>query len=348
MQVEGSIVRSTFRALLEPRRLVPIFIVCASLVLIQWRFSRDVLAPVIGVAMCSGFVLVAPLSWRVLFPDGIEFSHGAIRLLLFATIGTGVVLVLGNVLPSLLNVGPTLLTHRTSLFACITLFLAGGWGLGRDIGFEESLARERARGRHLAREAERAQLLALRSHLDPHFLFNTLNAIAEWCREDGEVAERAVLELASILRAVLAGVKEQTWSLGEELKLVRALLSLHLLRDPSLFGLEWSVPEEAADVPVPPMILLPIAENAVKHGPSAGHKGAISVNVSLTRDDVRARIENPGPYAGPRAGSDGLPTVERRLALAYDGNAALTIARVGDRTAVELVLPLAFEPKEAA
>ena len=54
----------------------------------------------------------------------------------------------------------------------------------------------------LERAAERAQLLALRAHLDPHFLFNTLNAIAEWCRQDGEIAERAVLQLSSMLRAM--------------------------------------------------------------------------------------------------------------------------------------------------
>src|SRR4030095_12586183 len=57
----------------------------------------------------------------------------------------------------------------------------------------------------LGRGAERAELLALRSPLDPHFLFNTLNAIAEWCREDGEIAERAVMRLSAMLRTVLAG-----------------------------------------------------------------------------------------------------------------------------------------------
>ena len=85
----------------------------------------------------------------------------------------------------------------------LALFLVGGFGLGRDIWFEDRLARAEARAVALAREAERAQLLALRAHLDPHFLFNTLNAIAEWCREDGETAERAVLRLSAMLRTVL-------------------------------------------------------------------------------------------------------------------------------------------------
>ena len=62
----------------------------------------------------------------------------------------------------------------------------------------------------MQRDAESARLLALKNHLDPHFLFNTLNAIAEWCRTDGEVAERAVLQLSSMLRVILEGVQQPT------------------------------------------------------------------------------------------------------------------------------------------
>ena len=90
------------------------------------------------------------------------------------------------------------------MLVCLALFLVGGWGLARDIWFERRLARAEAQVVGLAREAERAQLMALRTHLDPHFLFNTLNAIAEWCRQDGETAERAVLQLSAMLRTVLA------------------------------------------------------------------------------------------------------------------------------------------------
>ena len=315
--------------------------------------SREPLAAPIAVAMCIAFVLVAPLSWRVLFPGGLEFTHGAIRLLIYGAVGVGVVLVVGDTLPKLLSLGPTLLTMRVSLIVCVTLFLVGGWGLGRDIGFEESLARERARAERLADEAERSQLLALRSHLDPHFLFNTLNAIAEWCREDGEVAERAVLQLATILRAILAGVKAPSWPLDDELRLVRGVFALHLLRDPNLFELEWDVPPDVGHLRVPPMILLPIAENAVKHGPARGHRGVIRFSVVLEGVRLYARVENPGCYGGPRRGSDGLPTVERRLALAYGGEASLTIGAASrpdterDRTRVELALPTDRAPAEA-
>jgi len=337
---EESIVRGTLRALLEPRRLVPILIVSIPLVLLQWRTSpREPLAAPLGVAMCVSFVLAAPLSWRVLLPDGVELRNAALRLAIYAAVGVSIVGFLGGALPALLGMRTTLLSLRSSLLVCTALFLAGGWGLGRDIGLEASLLRERARASKLQEEAERAQLLALRSHLDPHFLFNTLNAIAEWCREDGEVAERAVLQLADILRAVLAGVKSPAWPIAEELRLVRELFALHLLRDPNLFQLTWDVPADLPSVRVPPMILLPVAENSVKHGPAAGHRGPITFALEVSGDRVCARVENPGRYHGPRPGSDGLPTVERRLALAYRGAASVAIRGKGERTEVCVDLP---------
>src|SRR5882672_9720340 len=245
---EPSIIRATLRALLRTRRLAAILLVSAALVAAQAGFSADPMAVPLGILMCFLFVVVAPVSWRVLFPKGLDLRHGGVRLVLYGAIGAGVVLSVGVVIPRVFGVGRTLLTAPSSVTICLALFLVGGWGLARDIWLESSLLRSEARGAALAREAERAQLLALRSHLDPHFLFNTLNAIAEWCRDDGEVAERAVLQLSAMLRAVLEGVHAPTWSLREELALVEALFALHGLRDPQRLRLVRRLPDPLPDV----------------------------------------------------------------------------------------------------
>ena len=340
---EGSIIRSTLRALLQPRRLLPILLVSVSLVVAQASFSRDPFAVPLGIVMCVLFVVVAPVSWRVLFPERIDFRHGGVRVLLYGAIGAGVVLTVGVVIPRALGMGRTLLTAPSSVLVCLALFLVGGWGLARDIWFERTLARAQALVGGLAREAERAQLLALRAHLDPHFLFNTLNAIAEWCREDGETAERAVLQLSAMLRTVLVGVQARTWPLADELALLDTLFALHRLRDPEALRLVRRVPETLPRVRVPPLLLLPLAENAVKYGPASGHRGEIVLEVQLSLDEGRLvfSLENPGRYTGRREGGTGIETVERRLALAYDGQAMLKIAALGERTIVEVTLPLA-------
>ncbi len=345
---EPSIIRATLRALLQPRRLAAILIVCATMVVAQASFSADPFAVPLGVLMCLLFVVVAPVSWRVLFPDRLDLRHGGVRLLLYGAIGAGVVLSVGVVLPRWLGIGRTLLTAPSSVLICVALFLVGGWGLARDIWLESSLVRSEARAAGLAREAERAQLLALRSHLDPHFLFNTLNAIAEWCRDDGEIAERAVLQLSAMLRVVLDGVQTPTWPLREELALVDTLFALHGLRDPQRVRLVRRVPEPLPDVAVPPMVLLPLAENAVKHGAAAGHGGDVLLEVETGRADgqVVVRLDNAGAFAGRRAGGMGLAMVERRLALVYGGRASFRIATsaAGGRTVAEIALPLADAP----
>ncbi len=268
------------------------------------------------------------------------------RLLLYGAIGAGVVLSMGLVAPRMLGMGRTLLTAPPSVVVCLALFLVGGFGLARDIWLESSLARAEARADGHARDAERAQLMALRAHLDPHFLFNTLNAIAEWCREDGEMAERAVVQLSAMLRTVLAGVRAPSWPLAEEIALIETLFSLHRLRDPEKVRASWRLPDPLPAVAVPPMLLLPLAENAVKHGPAAGHRGVIEVEVAVDSalGQMVVTLRNPGAYGGPRAGGTGVEMVERRLALAYDGSAMLKISAAGDTTVAEVRLPLDRPP----
>jgi len=348
----GSILRRTWRALLEPKRLAPVLLVSAALVTAQASFGGDRLAVPLGVAMCLAFVLVAPVSWRVLFPFGPQLGQLSVRLSLYAAVGSGVVLVIGVVVPRLLLMQPTLITLRGSMVVCLALFLAGGWGLARDIDFDDRLRAAESRAVELERAAERAQLLALRAHLDPHFLFNTLNAIAEWCRQDGEIAERAVLQLSSMLRAILAGVRAVSWPLATELELLRTLFDLYRLRDVDLYQLQMQAPAPLPAVEVPPLLLLPLAENAIKHGPAAGHRGPVLLTV--TTDESAGRLlltlDNPGPWQGQRPGGEGLRMVTRRLALAYSdqgAEASLTVAGVGARTVAELSLPLSGPVREA-
>jgi LytS/YehU family sensor histidine kinase len=195
----------------------------------------------------------------------------------------------------------------------------------------------------LTRRAEHSRLLALRTQLDPHFLFNTLNAIAEWCREDGEVAERATLRLSDMLRTILDASRVPTWPLERELALCRMLFDLHAVRDPGAFEVRWTMDDLPAGVSVPPMILLPVCENAMKHGVGAGHRGPIEIGARTCGGDLRSGVElwvdNPGPYAGRREGGEGIASVIQRLALAYDGAASLVVEGRGDRTRATMILP---------
>jgi hypothetical protein len=326
------------RALLAPRRLVPMLVVSVALLVAQAEYSDEPLAVPLGVLMCVAFLCIAPVSWRILFDEPMAWPRASVVTAIYGAIGVGVVSGLGLVLPKWLGMHATLMTTPSNLAVCVALFVVGGWGLGRDLGLEDRLRHEAARADRMQRRVEETQLLAIRSHLDPHFLFNTLNAIAEWCVVDGAIAEQAVLQLSKMLRTILGGVRREAWTLEEELALCDTLCALHQLRDPSLRMRREGATIEAQ---VPPLLLLPLMENAIKHGHSAGHRGEITLSVRRVDDRVSISLSNPGPYRGPRPGSDGIPTLERRLDLVYPQVATFRIAGVGDHTVAELDLPLA-------
>ena len=338
-----SLLRSTLRALSAPRRLIPISVMGVPLVVAQAHLSYDPWAGPLGALMCVVFFLLAPASWRALFPPDEPrktFAAPFGRVIIYAVSGAGSVLIVGSVLPELLNMQPTLMTAPTSLWVCVALFWVGGYGLGHHIDMEHSLAAERARAATLQQQAERAQLLALRAHLDPHFLFNTLNAIAEWCREDGETAERATLALSDMLRTVLKGTQVPAWPLERELELCHTLLRLHRVRDPERLQIDLAFASSLPDLEVPPMIFLPLVENAVKHGPGAGHHGTVVLRAQTDGGALVFAVENPGRFTGPRQGGEGLSLIARRLAHAYGGAARLSIEATETGTLATIRIPL--------
>lgn len=314
----------TWRALFAPRRLVPIFLVATPMIVAESGFGRAHTA--LAVCFVVGFVLSGPWLWRLCQR---WIKHRLLSTTLFAILCAIVVLGLGLSVPLGLGLGRSFLTTPFSLLIGWALFSVGGWGLGRDIEMEQELSALTQRAQHLERLAQTAQLMAIRSHLDPHFLFNTLNAIAEWCRQDPIVAEEAILRLSKMLRAILGSLSQERWSLSEEVSLICDLLALYAVRDAERYQAKVTLEPELEDALIPPMLLLPLVENAIKHGPSAGHSGVIRVEITAQGDEVCALISNPGRFNGLREQGQGVKMVERRLAISYD-------TRHGQRSSLSL------------
>jgi hypothetical protein len=328
--------RQTLTGLLAPRRVAPIALLAVPLLVAERSYSPDPRGIYVAFGLVVGLLLLGPFTWRAFI------TRGSDRWPPFRLAGVALVVLLpmmiGSVIPQLLGIPSTYLTAGVHLAVTSGLFWVGSWGLARDLELSDSLRTAVRRNEGLKREAESAQLMALRAHLDPHFLFNTLNAIAEWCREDGAVAERAILDLSAVLREVMGGVRLAAWPLSRELAIVRQVLDLHGVRDPERFIYEWDVPQGIESVSIPPLLLLPLVENAVKHGVAKGHTGPVVVRVQID-DVVRVSLSNPGPFVGPRSGGEGLDLVTRRLALAVPGG-VFSITADGDRTVASVILPV--------
>lgn len=303
----------TLRELARPWRAVPILLVAAPLVITQHEFSADKpLADVISLFLVGSFVLFGPYSWRLAVARGWRRFWPVVTVAPFAV---------GYAMSEAVEAFPTMLLNSTTGVMSAALFGVGSWGLGRDIELEVGLERMTERAQAATRAARASELLALQAHFDPHFLFNTLNAIAEWCVIEPERAEQAVLDLSAVLRTIMEGIEHQSWPLERELALVRQVLELHRSRDPDRFPFAMEV--EKTDAQVPPLLLLPLVENAVTHG-----EGGVTVRVRA--DPLRIELVNPGRFTGERDGGRGLALVRDRLALAFGESARLEIG--GDPT----------------
>jgi signal transduction histidine kinase len=145
-------------------------------------------------------------------------------------------------------------------------------------------------------EAQTAQLRALRYQINPHFLFNTLNSLSTLVlRQNGDEAERMIINLSHFLRASVTADATEDVSLADEIRLQRLYLDIERIRFPDRLNLVFDIPAEVEYAPVPALILQPLVENAIKHG-VARSQNPVTISVRARRDDVRLRVivENDG------------------------------------------------------
>jgi sensor histidine kinase YesM len=187
-----------------------------------------------------------------------------------------------------------------------------------------------------------AELRALRAQVDPHFLFNSLTAIAGLVAAHPDRARRMCQLLGDFLRDSLTLGAAARIPLGRETALAEQYLSVEHVRFGSRLTVRVSVAASAADVPVPPLILQPLVENAVRHGIATMLDGGI-IEVTAERAGARAvvTVVNPRDPDGGRRGTGlGLDIVRRRLAATFGDQAALSAEPHPDSYRVTITVPI--------
>jgi sensor histidine kinase YesM len=189
--------------------------------------------------------------------------------------------------------------------------------------------------------AREAELRALRAQLNPHFLFNSLNSINALIGSDPEAARRMCESLGDFLRRTLALGARDAVTLGEELALVDRYLAIERVRFGERLRVERRLDPEAERCLVPPLLLQPLVENAIKHGIAERIEGGTVRIAAASRDgSLTIEVENDTDADAPaRQGQGvGLDNVRRRL----DARSArLDVRRVADQFRVTLTLPVA-------
>lgn len=187
------------------------------------------------------------------------------------------------------------------------------------------------------------ELKTIKSHINPHFIFNALNSIRALVDEDPIRARAAVTELSNILRSSMQAEKMETVPLEKELSIVKDYLALEHIRFESRLRVEYDIDEDTLDQPIPPMMLQTLVENAIKHGISKQVDGGVVRIISDFRDAHHELIiQNTGRLNG-RRNSDGfgLMSTQNRLSLVFGDKSDFEIKEInGNMVEARVMIPI--------
>ena len=175
------------------------------------------------------------------------------------------------------------------------------------------------------------ELKTIKAHINPHFIFNSLNGIRALIDEDPNRARNAITELSNILRSSMQTDKLESVSLEKELNIVKDYLALENMRFEDRLRVEYEIDEDTLDQPVPPMMLQTLVENAIKHGISKQITGGKIRIVSDFKDSYHElAVQNTGKLVNGTAKGDGfgLPSTLNRLSLLYGEKARFSIKQL--------------------
>jgi two-component system sensor histidine kinase AlgZ len=202
-----------------------------------------------------------------------------------------------------------------------------------------------AEGKRNIEMAALARIRALQARIRPHFLFNSMNTIAELTRSNPELAEQAVEDLADLFRASL-GESHTQISLRDELEIARTHQRIEQLRLGSRLQVQWDVDSLPMRAQVPALIVQPLLENAVYHGIEmlpAG--GLITITGSLHDERIEIEVRNPIPlqhnYRDREGNRMALENISQRLSLAWPGRARVETRQDNGEFSARLIFPFA-------
>ena len=300
---------------------------------LAWRESMLLAGP-----LCLFFAFVCLTPWYMC--RQLPLRSAAIAEILSYHLGAAVLatalwVALARLVASALGLGPRLDPEVPHLIAVgLLLYLLSVALHYMALAAEES--------RQAALDAREAELRALKAQINPHFLFNCLNSITALTTSDPGRAREMCIRLADFLRSTLGLGERSSVAWHEELDLAQAYLDVEQVRFGSRLRVEVQVDEACADCLVPPLVLQPLIENAVKHGiATLVEGGTIQVHSRVLDGFLEVSVENGFDPESPslRRNGLGLRNVRTRLERRFGASARLDAGALENRFRAEFTVP---------
>lgn len=212
-----------------------------------------------------------------------------------------------------------------------------------------SWLKEQKHQQELEKQGLQSEMALLRSQINPHFLFNTLNNIDLLVFKDQQRASDSIVRLSEIMRYMLYESNADQVLLKKEIQYIESMVDLMRLRlvDPDF--IQFQIQGKSKECMIPPMLLVPFVENAFKHGQKTGQAPGIVIKLQIRDDEyhfmVRNRIQEGFNTSKDSTGGIGLSNVKRRLALLYSDNHRLDIQKEAHRFEIHLQIPSEIKSK---
>ncbi len=219
-------------------------------------------------------------------------------------------------------------------------FLISGFGLG--LRFSDKLIQKEKQRKEAEKEKLDSELAFLKSQINPHFLFNTLNSIYSLALIKSEMTPEAVMKLSDIMRFVIQDSHFDKVSLEMEVQYIRYYVELQQLRLNDKVDLRMNIEGEFDSKQIPPMILIPFVENAFKYGTSSHENARINIDIRIQQDSFDFSVSNqifPGREKNGTFGI-GIENTRKRLSLIYPDKHTLSITNTGKVFVVKLNIQL--------
>ena len=193
----------------------------------------------------------------------------------------------------------------------------------------------------LKNERLESELSVLKSKIDPHFFFNTLNNLYGLAREKSEDTPDVILKLSEIMRYVIYEGEKERVPLSEEVAYLEKYLDLHRIRYQKNVRLEFNATVEEGEVEIAPLLLVIFVENGVKHGLERVSEGAyLTADLVVSERHLTFEVKNKHTYSEPSTEGTGLKNVQRRLELLYPKKHKLSTRMLSDEFVVKLEIDL--------
>lgn len=252
------------------------------------------------------------------------------------------------------NIWPESAKPETELFGIsyiVTVFIGELYivGLTAAIKFTIDQVRERDSQREMEKNSLESELAYLKSQIQPHFFFNTLNSLYALTLEKSELAPNMVLKLSNLMSFVIYRAKSDEVTLMETVTHMKSFLELEKIRFGSRLNVDFEISGSLDNGKIPPLILSPFVENSIKHGgESPENKFDISIRLDIKEDSLIFQVENwmkdyqDSSELKRLNGSEGigLQNTIRRLKLLYNDRFHLDINEENQKYKVTLILPL--------